>query len=96
MSVGKSENRFHEILETSYPNYLEKETGISKAIIPFSKMFQSHKPTDVYCGKEKIPNQKYQYGKHNCEKSSTFFHYFLLTLQHKKYILGVRFPIQPT
>jgi len=55
MSVGKSENRFHEILEISYPNYLEKETGISKAIIPFSKMFQSHRPTDVYCGKEKIP-----------------------------------------
>ena len=55
MSVGKSENSFHGILETSYPNYLERETGISKAIIPFSKMFQSHKPIDVYCGKEKIP-----------------------------------------
>ena len=29
--------------------------NLSKVVIPFSKMFQSHKPTDIYCGKEKIP-----------------------------------------
>ena len=55
MSSGQPKILFQNIMENSYETILERETGISKAIIPFSKMFQSHKPIDVYCGKEKIP-----------------------------------------
>ena len=29
--------------------------NLSKVVIPFSKMFQSYKPIDIYSGNEKIP-----------------------------------------
>jgi len=37
---------------------LEGEFNISRIITPFSKIFNSHKPRDIYSGVEKIPFKK--------------------------------------
>jgi hypothetical protein len=50
MSSGKMGKIIHEDLE-----HLEGEVNISRIIIPFSKVFNSKKPIDIYSGTEKIP-----------------------------------------
>ena len=59
MSIGKLERLFREIIgtthETSYVDISESETDFSQIVIPFSKIFKTYKPIDVYSGKEKIP-----------------------------------------
>ena len=55
MSSGQPEIIFHEIIESSYVNNLEREINISQLIIPFSKAFESNKPMDIYSGNENIP-----------------------------------------
>jgi hypothetical protein len=50
MSLGKMGKIIHEDLE-----HLEGEVNISRVIIPFSKVFNSKKPIDIYSGTEKIP-----------------------------------------
>ena len=36
-------------------NQYSKRFDISEAVIPFSKVFESHKPKDIYSGDENIP-----------------------------------------
>ncbi|MBA7528986.1 hypothetical protein ES705_21178 [subsurface metagenome] len=36
-------------------NFSEFNFNLSELIIPFSKMFKSHKPVDIYSGGERIP-----------------------------------------
>ncbi len=61
MHIRKLEGLFQEILETSheisYECISENENDIdySKIIIPFSKVFKSYKPRDIYPGNKKIP-----------------------------------------
>ncbi len=55
MSSGKMDMLFHEDLEKLLENDLEGELNISRIIIPFSKIYPSHKPIDIYSGSEKIP-----------------------------------------
>ena len=55
MSSGKSEKVLQEFLESSYKNISKSETDISQIVIPFSKMFKTYKPADIYSGVEKIP-----------------------------------------
>ena len=43
----------HEDLEKLLD--LEGEINISRIITPFSKIFNSYKPIDIYSGSEKIP-----------------------------------------
>ncbi len=59
MSLAKIEQIFQEIMkvshEISYEHVREKEIDYSKIVIPFSKIFKSYKPNDIYSGNEKIP-----------------------------------------
>ena len=55
MSSGKSEDYFQRVLNDIQENEVEREPDISKIIIPFSTVFKSYKPTDIYSGTEKIP-----------------------------------------
>lgn len=59
MSIGKLEKLFQEILETQHENLnadiSKKDMDYSKIVIPFSKVFKTYKPRDVYLGNEKIP-----------------------------------------
>ncbi|MFX1487654.1 MAG: hypothetical protein ACFFBI_00780 [Promethearchaeota archaeon] len=41
--------------DNSSNNHTERNLDISRIIIPFSKLFKSFKPADVYSGDEKIP-----------------------------------------
>jgi len=38
-----------------YDHVWEKDIDYSKVVIPFSKIFKSYKPNDIYSGNEKIP-----------------------------------------
>lgn len=44
--------------EYSYEEISETDTDISQLVIPFSKIFNSHRPIDIYSGTEKIPFKK--------------------------------------
>ncbi len=55
MSSGQSERIFQEVLESSRKSDLKEELDISRIIIPFSKIFNSYKPIDIYSGTEIIP-----------------------------------------
>jgi len=59
MDIRKLEGLFQEILETSheisYEGISENDIDYSKIIIPFSKVFKSYKPRDIYSGNKKIP-----------------------------------------
>ncbi len=55
MSSGKMETMFHEDLEKLLESDLDRDVDISQLVIPFSKMFKSYKPRDVYSGNENIP-----------------------------------------
>ena len=46
---------FHEDLEKLLESDLDRDVDISQLVIPFSKMFKSYKPRDVYSGNENIP-----------------------------------------
>ncbi|MHA2008359.1 MAG: hypothetical protein ACXABO_04050 [Promethearchaeota archaeon] len=52
MSVGKSQEISQELIP-EIP--LERESDISHIIIPFSQIFNTYKPSDIYSGAEKIP-----------------------------------------
>ena len=49
------ETMFHEDLEKLLESDLDRDVDISQLVIPFSKMFKSYKPRDVYSGNENIP-----------------------------------------
>ncbi len=49
------ETIFHEDLEKLLESDLDRDVDISQLVIPFSKMFKSYKPRDVYSGNENIP-----------------------------------------
>ena len=55
MSSGKLERLFHEDLGKLLESDLDRDVDISQLVIPFSKMFKSYKPRDVYSGNENIP-----------------------------------------
>ncbi|MHA1913840.1 MAG: hypothetical protein ACW986_06305 [Promethearchaeota archaeon] len=55
MSSGKSNNLHYWFRENKYEISSEREDDISRVIIPFSKIFKSFKPADIYSGTEKIP-----------------------------------------
>jgi hypothetical protein len=55
VSSGKMETIFHEDLEKLLESDLDRDVDISQLVIPFSKMFKSYKPRDVYSGNENIP-----------------------------------------
>ena len=55
MSSGKMETIFHEDLEKLLESDLDRDVDLSQLVIPFSKMFKSYKPRDVYSGNENIP-----------------------------------------
>jgi len=55
MSSGKMERMVHEDLEKLLERDLEREVNLSRIITPFSKIFSSYKPIDIYSGTERIP-----------------------------------------
>ncbi|KKN10640.1 hypothetical protein LCGC14_1034530 [marine sediment metagenome] len=55
MSSGQPEIIFQEIRDSTYENILEREIDISQLVIPFSKVFKSFKPRDIYIGNENMP-----------------------------------------
>ncbi|KKN52278.1 hypothetical protein LCGC14_0614410 [marine sediment metagenome] len=55
MSSGKILYKYKEMLGSSNDVYLGYQSNISKAVIPFSKIFKSPKPVDIYSGNESIP-----------------------------------------
>ena len=56
MSSGKSGKIYQQEIKERTNDYIsERYFNISRIIIPFSKMFKSYKPTDIYSGSEKIP-----------------------------------------
>jgi len=55
MSSGKMERMVHEDLEKLLERDLEGEVNLSRIITPFSKIFSSYKPIDIYSGTERIP-----------------------------------------
>ena len=55
MSSGKLERLFHEDLGKLLESDLEREVNFSRIIIPFSNIFKSYKPIDIYSGTERIP-----------------------------------------
>ncbi|MFX1426311.1 MAG: hypothetical protein ACFFBE_07650 [Promethearchaeota archaeon] len=68
MSLEKLERKYQAIIENSYEsseiNLSERDSGYSQLIIPFSKIFKSCQPRDIYSGNEKIPfNKKHSHYK---------------------------------
>ncbi len=55
MTTGKSEGYFQKILDNEQENDFQQKSDISRIIIPFSTVFKSYKPIDIYSGTEKIP-----------------------------------------
>jgi len=55
MSSGKMERMVHEDLKKLLERDLEGEVNLSRIITPFSKVFSSYKPIDIYSGTERIP-----------------------------------------
>lgn len=47
--------QYEPIFQENSINLLEYEFDISDVVIPFSKVFKSHKPKDIYSGDENIP-----------------------------------------
>jgi hypothetical protein len=59
MGLTKLEQLYNEIVnashEISYDNYPENNIDYSRIVIPFSQIFKSYKPRDIYSGNENIP-----------------------------------------
>ena len=55
MSSGNLKEIYHELNEGLNENILELDVDYSKIVIPFTKMFKSYKPRDIYSGNERIP-----------------------------------------
>ena len=59
MGLAKLEQIFQEVMEASheisYDHVWEKDIDYSGIVIPFSKIFKSYKPNDIYSGNDKIP-----------------------------------------
>ena len=55
MSLRQYEIIPQEIKENIIEIFNKQEVNISQLVIPFSKMFKSYKPRDVYSGNENIP-----------------------------------------
>ena len=59
MGLVKLEQIYQEIMkesyELSYDKVPETEIDYSEVVIPFSQMFRSYKPKDIYSGNERIP-----------------------------------------
>jgi hypothetical protein len=55
MSSGKINNLPYWFRHDIYEIYSEREDDISRAIIPYSKIFKSYKAADIYSGNERIP-----------------------------------------
>jgi hypothetical protein len=55
MSSGKINNLPYWFRHDIYKKSSEREQDFSRAIIPFSKIFKSYIPADIYSGAEKIP-----------------------------------------
>lgn len=58
MISGNLDKIYYENDEELYGNTLEADVDYSKIVIPFSKIFKSNKPKDIYSGTEKIPFRK--------------------------------------
>jgi len=56
MGLAKLEQLFNENVnsshEISYDNYSENDIDYSRIVIPFSTIFKSYKPIDIYSGKK--------------------------------------------
>lgn len=55
MSSGILNNLPYWFRHKIYEESPEREFDFSRAIIPFSKIFKSSNPTDIYSGTENIP-----------------------------------------
>ena len=59
MNLEKLEKLFQEIKETTHEtlhvDILKRDKYFSQIVIPFSQIFKTYKPIDLYSGKEKIP-----------------------------------------
>ena len=58
MISGKGSKIFQEVMKSSFESTSEREFDLSKIVTPFSKIFKSYKPSDIYSGAEKIPFKK--------------------------------------
>ncbi len=58
MGLAKLEQIYQEIMKDSYEipheNIPDTDIDYSEIVIPFSQMFNSYKPRDIYSGKEKL------------------------------------------
>jgi len=59
MGLAKLEQIYQEIMkdsyELNYENIPDNDINYSELVIPFSQLFRSYKPRDIYSGSEKIP-----------------------------------------
>ena len=59
MGLAKLEQIYQEIMKDSYEvpyeNIPDTDIDYSEIVIPFSKLFNSYKPRDIYSGNERIP-----------------------------------------
>ncbi|MBY8990719.1 MAG: hypothetical protein KGD58_08205 [Candidatus Lokiarchaeota archaeon] len=59
MGLAKLEQIYQEIMKDSYDipyeNVPDTDIDYSEIVIPFSQMFNSYKPRDIYSGNERIP-----------------------------------------
>jgi hypothetical protein len=59
MGSAKLEQIYQEIMKDSYEvpyeNIPDTDIDYSEIVIPFSQMFNSYKPRDIYSGNERIP-----------------------------------------
>jgi len=62
MGLAKLEQIYQEIMKDShkllYENNSDTDIDYSELVIPFSQMFNSYKPRDIYSGNEKLPFKK--------------------------------------
>ena len=65
MGLAKLEQIYQEIMKVShdipYENNVDADIDYSEIVIPFSKMFNSFKPRDIYSGNEIIPFKERKY-----------------------------------
>ena len=65
MGLAKLEQIYQEIMKDSYElpyeNIPYKDIDYSELVIPFSQIFKSYKPKDVYSGNENIPFKEREY-----------------------------------
>ena len=58
MGLAKLEQIYQEIMKESYllpEETVNQDIDYSKIVIPFSQVFKSFKPRDIYSGNERIP-----------------------------------------